>query len=674
MSCALVIPGPEAAASFPEWFTAAEIADMALPGLPRTKRAIQDVANREGWAQATDMDGDPLSRPRRARGGGVEYHMSLLPEAARTRLLSRFAPPPAPATKPVETASGRESVWARYDRLPATMKAEAKARLEVIQRVERLMRAGLNKTRACEEITAQARREARATGQRSFSVSTLNAWFARINGVSTADRLAYLAPDYVGRTATAPCSDEAWLLFRSEYLTNSQQSAAAAHAKVVEIGQDQGWSVPSSKTLLNRIHREVDPITLVYLREGEPGLERKFPTPRRDVSDLTVLQAVNVDGHEVDVMVEWADGTVGRPMMIGIQDLYSRRMLVTLIGRSESTDLIRRAFAQLFRDHGIPEHVIFDNGRAFASKWLTGGNPTRYRFTIRPEDPIGLLGQLGCQVHFTNPYSGRSKPIERGFRDFCDGLARSAVFKGAYTGNSVANKPADYGERAVPYAEFAQELAFYVRLHNGRPGRRTQMARGLLSFDQVWAESLERGALVKRATAEQLRLALLAAEGVTVRRQTAQIHMGGNIYFNEALWRHEGEKVIVRFDPEDLHAPVHVYRLDNVYICQADCVEAVGFLNAEAAKEIGRRKARLLKTARKLAKEQDLLKAAEVAAYRPEPEDLVETEPSNVVAPVFGALALAIQPERAAQQEELTDAQIFEFHARAIEELRSSEE
>ncbi len=556
------------------------------------------------------------------------------------------------------------------------MKAKAAYRLEIVQRVERLVRAGLGKGRACEEVVAQAAREARAKGEKPpFSLTALYDWFALIAGVDGSDRLAYIAPAWLGRTATAECSEDAWLLFKSEFLTNSQQSAGAAHAKVAFIGAQKGWMVPSAKTLLARVKRELCPITLTYLREGTPGLERKFPTPKRSVEDFSVLEAVNVDGHEVDVMVEWADGTRGRPIMLGIQDVHSRKMLVTMIGRSESSDLVRRAFAELFTNHGIPKHVFFDNGRAFASKWLTGGNPTRYRFTIRPEDPIGLLTQLGCEVTFTKPYAGRSKPIERSWGEFADGFARSGVFAGAYTGPSTSKKPADYGSRAVPYADFAQELAFYVQLHNARPNRRTQTARGVMSFDDVWTEGLERS-LVRRATPEQLRLALLAAEGVTVRRQTAQLHLGGNIYFHEALWRHEGEKVIVRFEPEDLHQPIYVYTLANVFICAAPCVEAVGFLNAEAAKDIGRRKAKLLKKARQLAAEQQLLRSAELAATRP---DLDEPEPDTgmsdrVVAPVFGALAMKLQPERAAEPDELSEAQVYEFHARAADRMRSVEE
>lgn len=60
------------------YFTAQELADHQLPGLPGTKRGINIVAKRENWP----------SRPRSGKGGGVEYPLTCLPPAAQTALLS----------------------------------------------------------------------------------------------------------------------------------------------------------------------------------------------------------------------------------------------------------------------------------------------------------------------------------------------------------------------------------------------------------------------------------------------------------------------------------------------------------------------------------------------------------------------------------------------------------
>src|SRR3546814_11919637 len=79
----------------------------------------------------------------------------------------------------------------------------------------------------------------------------------------------------------------------------------------------------------------------------------------------------------------------------------------------------RLVFADLFQNWGIPKGLLADNGRAFASKWLTGGAKTRFRFKVRDEDPTGLLVALGVTIHWAKPYRGQSKPIERGFSDLC---------------------------------------------------------------------------------------------------------------------------------------------------------------------------------------------------------------------------------------------------------------
>jgi putative transposase len=62
-----------------EWFTAAEVAKLALPTLPGTKQGILDRALRESWTK----------RSRQARGGGNEFHVSSLPIVAREALIEK---------------------------------------------------------------------------------------------------------------------------------------------------------------------------------------------------------------------------------------------------------------------------------------------------------------------------------------------------------------------------------------------------------------------------------------------------------------------------------------------------------------------------------------------------------------------------------------------------------
>ncbi|MBT9292698.1 DDE-type integrase/transposase/recombinase [Hyphomicrobiaceae bacterium 22] len=61
-----------------EWLTARELAAEALPDMPETERGVQMLAERLGWA-----DSMAYVRNRAARGGGLEFHINLLPPVAR---------------------------------------------------------------------------------------------------------------------------------------------------------------------------------------------------------------------------------------------------------------------------------------------------------------------------------------------------------------------------------------------------------------------------------------------------------------------------------------------------------------------------------------------------------------------------------------------------------------
>lgn len=67
-----------------EYFSARELASLAadrgIDGFPTTERGVQLLAKSGGW------DGSAWSRKRAGRGGGIEYHFSLMPDALRNAL------------------------------------------------------------------------------------------------------------------------------------------------------------------------------------------------------------------------------------------------------------------------------------------------------------------------------------------------------------------------------------------------------------------------------------------------------------------------------------------------------------------------------------------------------------------------------------------------------------
>lgn len=568
-----------------EWFTAAELAAMALPGLPSTTQGIQARAQRECWNARKNMAGGALARKREGRGGGVEFHYTVLPSKAQAKIAAELAP--VKADKSAEkTALASEDLWSFFEALPEKRKARAKACLTIIEEVSALYRGGMQKNLA---VNIVAKRHGKTP-------ATIWNWFSKIAGVPRADWLPALAPRNVGRTKTVDCDPDAWAFFKAAYLAPSRRTYKFCYRLMEQAGADRGWTYPSRQTLQRRLEREVAKPVIVLAREGLDALKAMYPAQERDRSVFHALEAVNADGHKWDVMVQWPDEDKPmRPMMVAIQDLYSGKILAWRIDKSENKEAVRLAIGDVIEEYGIFDHIWLDNGRGFASKWLTGGVENRFRFKIKDEEPVGILTQLGVEVHWTLPYSGQSKPIERAFGELCQNIAKHPAFDGSYTGNSPMNKPADYGTRAVPLEEFLRVVESGINEHNQRPGREAKVCRGR-SFNETFDASYAQ-APVKKATEEQRRLWLLAAEGVTAARRDGAIKLKGNRYWGDFLHGHMGQKLVVRFDPQNLHAGLHVYRLDGSYLGFADVIHAVGFNDAGEAQDHARRRKQFTKSA-----------------------------------------------------------------------------
>lgn len=596
-----------------DWYTPKELAGK--PGMPGTDRGV-NVWGTKGL----------IERRKKVKGKGWEYAFSSLPVETQAALLKEKAlqPKTTKVSRPAASRGvvDRESLWASYERRPQKAKDEAARRLQALHAVERLIAEGQGKSHAVDQI-ATAFGESRAT---------LYRWQKAIKGVDRSDWLAALVPGYVGRTAKAECDPEAWEYFKAQYLRPEAPSIAACYEWTKEAAKKHGWSIPAKRTL-TRWANEIPTTTRVLMREGEEALMRLYPSQQRTVRDLHAMYWINGDGYKHNVFVRFPDGTIDRPKTWFWQDIYSRRIVGFRTDRTEHTDMIRLALGDVLERFGIPEHVTIDNTRAAANKWMTGGVKTRYRFKVKEEDPIGLMPQLGIQVHWTSVFKGKghgqAKPVERSFG--VGGLGEYAdkryEFRGAYTGPNPMAKPENYQDRAIDFAEFCEVLADAIRMWNEKEGRRTEICDGKLSFAQAFDESYQRNAdRIRRPTTAQRRMWLLAAEAVTVQRDSSialtvgKGANGKNRYGGDALIDHIGRKIVVRFDPDNLHESVYAYQTDGRYIGEIECQFAVGFGDTRAAREWARNRTQRAKAAKAQAEAERRMSEVEALDYMPAPE------------------------------------------------------
>lgn len=546
--------------------SSSELAAEQLPGLPSSPRKIRERADRQGW---------PFTEERRQGGLVRLFAVDALPAEARRILLERrrideVAPP----------SSGVRIAAPNLDTMPDRIRQIAVERARLVGRVHELVAAGTRRLQATEL----------AAGEWSLSADdkpsgrTVRRWVATCAKHARGDWFALLVPEWRSSSAQAECHPDAWAFFCDDYARGARPSYTACYRRTLAVAEKRGWlPVPTCKTMMRRHQAEVPRATVLLAREGAEELGRRFPAQERDRTTLAAMQAWNADGHKWDVTVAWPDGTEGRPIAVVFQDLASGKILSWRIDRTESADLVRLAAADALSTFGVPDSIYLDNGRGFASKWMTGGMQHRFRFRVREEEPTGVFTQLGIAVHWTTPYHGQAKPIERAFRDLCETVAKHPAFAGAYTGNSPTTKPHDYGSRAVPLDQFLRVLAALIKEHNARVGRRAKACAGR-SFDETFRASYE-AREIRKLTEDQKRVALLAADAVAVRRGTADVFLAGNRYWSDALVALEGQRVVVRFDPDNLRAGVHVFRLDGRYVTFAKAIDAVGFADMSAAKD-----------------------------------------------------------------------------------------
>lgn len=385
-------------------FTIAEIADV----LRVSKRGAEKRAEREAWSFAETT----------ARGGTQRlYSMDALPEEVQLAIARRIRDEQEQARRAAQLADTAlqariAAQWKAWPHAKGWRKEEAERRHDALLDVERMRcETGAGLSEARRRVAALAL-EADADGR---SVPSLKRLSKMVEGVPREYWLAFLLPDPKGHAAEIEIHPGAWAAFKRDWLRQEEPDAGSCYRRVQRIAQAHAdWlPLPTLKTFQRRVKKELPHTLRTAMRKGDEAMMLLGPKIRRDRSDLSAMAIVNSDGHAFDVAVTFPDGTIGRPIILGWQDVYSGKLLSYRIGRSETADIVRLSFCDMVRQFGIPQRAHLDNGRAFASKANTGGVPTRYRYKVKEGDQFGVITRLGVAVHWVRPYNGKAKPIER---------------------------------------------------------------------------------------------------------------------------------------------------------------------------------------------------------------------------------------------------------------------
>lgn len=511
-------------------------------------------------------------------------------------------------------AHDSESLWAAYNRAPEGMKAEAARKHRAILAVAQLVDYGQAVDRSLALIAGL---------QDGLTYPSLNRWWyadlrqgSADGALPRQDWLAALLDGYVGRTATAACSAEAWDWYKGQYLTRKQPSHADTYRRLAKMAPQQGWKIPSGKTLARRVDAEVHPLEQVYLRQGPEAHARKLPPQDRDRSHFRAGEAVNGDGLKFDrLWVRFPDGEVLNTATVWFwQDLYSNKILAWRAGKTENTDLFRLATYDLTAQCA-PTQVWVDNTRVAANKLMTAGAEGRHRFRSEPEDGMGLLLMLGMTPRFTNPdkETGNpgAKPIERAFG--IGGLHEMVATHPRFHDRGYSQAT------AIDFAEFCQVLNEEVARFNTQNGRRTRVCGGVRSFDSAWSEAVAQQT-PRMLSASQRRLLLLVREVATVdpsgvvKIKAGRSRLGVNSYWSHELPRLAGQRVVVMFDPDRLSADAALYNLDGRYVCDVQHRPTAAFDSVDAGRENAKFKRRLVKATKAGADAQTRMDAQERAA------------------------------------------------------------
>ncbi|MFT4098463.1 MAG: DDE-type integrase/transposase/recombinase [Rhodoblastus sp.] len=392
-----------------DWLSTAEFAALALPGLPATQRGWNEFAEREGWLSQTN-----LVRQRKARGGGLEYHISLLPQAALALYTARTVG--AVALGHEDAARAAAEPAAEQLTMPAIETRDAK--LALIAAADRFARdAALTRNTADRLFSVQYNRSAIEMepwirqAVRELSPRTLARWRA-----AARQGAAKLGVDRgAARRGTGALDApevRAFVLGLIAY-----QPHITAKRVADNLGARFPGLTPPVRTVQHVLKRlKTDEKIALTAITNPDAFKSKYELSGANSNAVERLnEQWQIDASPADVLL-----TTGRHSIYACIDRFSRRTII-LVTKTPRADAVALLIRKALLAWGVPERIKTDNGSDFRAKRT-----------------VGLFAALGIEIEVSPPFTPKAKAhVERVIGTFQRDCAADLP---GFIGHSVADR------------------------------------------------------------------------------------------------------------------------------------------------------------------------------------------------------------------------------------------
>lgn len=589
-------------------YSAKELAQLKLPGLPGASRNIRERAKKESWT----------FQKRKNIGGGREYALESLPPEAQATIRER-AYQAILANKHNENATcaiaSRQPVADRDDitllrQCPAVLerkvseltekqKRVADARAALAMEVERLRDAGMSRTAAVKYIAGASRHDslpphlqaiaaianARKGARNGICERSLQGWVSIFEASRPGiERMSLLAPGHLKakkpeqikwlpdflahwRSRKGPCLREAYRAFKVKWEeTWAGQPAVAAICPSYDAVRRAMDKLPRREKARGRVSGSAMLACEVY--------------QKRDWSRMPVNGCWITDGKSLDMKV--AHPVHGRPFtpeLTLVLDGRTRYCVGWSLALAENVIAVADAYRHAMKHYGKPLMAYSDNGGGETNKTLDA-------------DVTGIFSRLGID----HPTSIPGRAQSRGIIERLNGVIprRIAMEFDTYNGISADSENVRFISRQIQSAVNAQEKGRELTPVQRNALRRLPSWQRLLDVIALEIDKYnnqhEHSELPKcngkHMTPAAYRKMVLEQEGdeteyltevelneifMHEELRTAQrgwISLLNNDYFSTDLIQVDGETVRAAFDIHDA-SEVIVRRMDGTFVCKA---------------------------------------------------------------------------------------------------------